>query len=299
MKLKINLGLMAVLASCTTASGPGAPLADELIVCGGDEVMGVEAPASGPPRKLWGWRAKEAPELPELVRKQFESTDECKPVSGGRLLVTSSGGGVALVDRGSGQATFWASVVNAHSAELLSGDRIVVASSYGEGGNRLVLFDATTPGKLLAGEELYGAHGVVWDGEAKLLWALGEIELRAYAFHDLETSTPSFVQKRAYTLPNPGGHDLRAVPKSTSLVVTSGHHVWLFDRRLLNFAPCGGLSDLRGVKSVDVHPVTGRLAYVQAEKQWWAEHIRFRNPEGEALFPGQRLYKARWALTSD
>src|SRR5436190_19429983 len=118
------------LSSC--ASGPGAPSEDELIVCGGDEIFGLQVPASGEPRKAWGWKAKEASELPELVRKQFESTDECKPVAGGRVLVTSSGGGVALVDRGSGRATFWASVVNAHSAELLPAGKVVVASSTGE-----------------------------------------------------------------------------------------------------------------------------------------------------------------------
>jgi hypothetical protein len=294
MKLKFDLAFLLLLVSCATE--PPSPSADELIVCGGDEVYGLEAPSTGPLRKVWGWKARECGDLPELVQKQFGSTDECKPVAGGRVLVTSSGGGVALFERGSGRALFWASAVNAHSAEILPGNRVVVASSTGEGGNRLLLFDLATPGKLLAGEELTGAHGVAWDAEANLLWALGEIELRAYAFRDLQTATPTFVQKRAYSLPNPGGHDLRWVPESTSLVVTTGNHVWLFDRHLLNFAPCGGLADLGGVKSVDVHPTTGRLAYVQAEKEWWAERVRFRNPEGECAIPGQRVYKARWAM---
>src|SRR5438876_11945970 len=139
MKLKINLGFLLLINACATE--PSAPLADEILVCGGDEVFGMEASSAGAPRRLWGWKAKECADLPELVQKQFGSTDECKPVAGGRVLVTSSGGGVALFERGSGRATFWASVVNAHSAEILPAHRIVVASSTGEGGNRLVLFD--------------------------------------------------------------------------------------------------------------------------------------------------------------
>lgn len=292
--MKNNLWALLLLAGCAT--GPGAPSADELVVCGADEVMGLEVPSFGAARKVWGWKAKEAADLPELVRKQFGSTDECKPVAGGRVLVTSSGGGVAMVDRASGKATFWASVVNAHSAEVLPANKVVVASSYGEGGNRLLIFDLAEPGKLLASEELYGAHGAVWDPETRLLWALGEIELRVYSIQDLEGATPTLVQKHSYVLPNPGGHDLRPVPKSASLVVTTGNHVWLFDRRHRNFAPCGGLADLSGVKSVDVHPETGRLAFIKADTSWWSERIRFRNPEAEVTISGQRLYKARWAV---
>lgn len=295
MKLKNNLWSLVLLAA-GCASGPGAPSEDELIVCGADEICGLEVSTSGEPRKIWGWKPKECADLPELLRKQFESTDECKPVAGGRVLVTSSGGGVALFDRSSGSAVFWASAVNAHSAELLPGNKLVVASSTGEGGNRLVLFDLAAPGKPIVSDELHGAHGVVWDAEVKLLWALGELELRAYAMQDLEGPAPQFVRKLSYTLPNPGGHDLRAVPKSDSLSLTTGNHVWLFDRRRLNFLPCGGLSELAGVKSVDVHPRTGRLAFVQAEKSWWAERVRFRNADGELPLPGQKVYKARWAV---
>ena len=297
MKLKNNLWVLLLFASCAT--GPAAPAENELIVCGADEVYGLEVPPSGEPLKAWGWKAKDAPELPELVRKQFGSTDECKPVAGGRVLVTSSGGGVALFDRASRRAVFWASVVNAHSAEMLPGNRVVVASSTGEGGNRLVIFDLGQPGKPLASEELHGAHGVVWDPGTRLLWALGELELRAYVLQELDGAAPVLVRKHSYTLPNPGGHDLRAVPTTDSLSLTTGNHVWLFDRRRLNFLPCGGLSDLPGVKSVDVHPTTGRLAFVKAEKSWWAERVHFRNPDGELALPGQKIYKVRWAVLAE
>jgi hypothetical protein len=297
MKMKNLLWGLLLLGACAT--GPGGPVEDELIVCGGDEVFGVETSGLGAPRKIWSWRPKDDASLPELLRRQFETTDECKPGPDGRILVTSSGGGVALYQRSAGHAIFWASAVNAHSAELLPANKVVVASSTGDGGNRLVLFDLDTPGKLIASEELQGAHGVVWDEEERLLWALGEIELRSYHLVDLGTATPSFALKKAYVLPNPGGHDLRAVPKSESLSVTTGNHVWLFDRRHLNFTPCGGLSNLPGVKCVDVHPRTGRLVYMQADTSWWSERIHFRNPDGEEGFPGLKLYKARWAVLAD
>jgi hypothetical protein len=59
--------------------------------------------------KIWSWRGVDRPELPPDLRDKFKSTDECKPVEGGaKILITSSGGGVALVERSSGKALFHA-----------------------------------------------------------------------------------------------------------------------------------------------------------------------------------------------
>jgi len=230
------------------------------------------------------------PEIPDPIRQRFRSTDECKPVDGGRrILITSSGGGVALVERETGKAVFWASVRNAHSAEILPGNRVVVAGSYGEDGNRLVLFDLAVPEKPLWSGELYGAHGAVWDGQ---LWALGEKELRLY-----DREVDGLALRRQWELPDPGGHDLRAVPGTCRLVVTTGKRVWLFDRERQAFEPHPDLGDLAGVKGVDIHPATGQVAYVKAEESWWAYRVLFLDPGGELPLPGRRLYKARWMIT--
>jgi len=285
--MKKTLALLAVLAARTT-SPPTAPPCG-LAVCGADEVFILDVRGEAP-RKVWSWRAAERPELPEEFRKKFGSTDECKPVDGGRkILISSSGGAVALVERASGKVLFYAAVPNAHSAELVPGKRVVAASSYKEGGNRLLLYDLDVSDKPLASDEFYGAHGAVWDEERQLLWALGGNELRSYRV----------VQDRLVTtmnraLPNEDGHDLRPVPGTSALLVTTGQHVWLFDRDRLTFRTHPRIGDLAKVKSVDLDLASGAMAYLQGEESWWAQRIQFLGLNRTVEFPGSKLYKARW-----
>lgn len=272
-------GLLLLTASCATAD-------ERLLVCGQDEVFSVDLQG----RVHWSWKAVDRPELPEALRPKFRTTDDCKPVDGGaKVLVTSSGGAVALVERATGRALFWASAVNAHSAELLPGGRVAVASSVGTGGDRLLLFDLATPDRPLWQEELVSAHGLVWDDARQVLWALGGTELRTYR-------RDGGVLRRADTfpLPDPGGHDLRAVPGRADLLVTTGKNVWRFDRDAGRFAEAVAFPERGKVKGVDVHPVTGRTAWVKAEESWWAFRVRFLDPPGELPLPGRRIYKARW-----
>ena len=85
---------------------------------------------------------------------------------GSNILITSSSDGVVLVDRESGKALWWASVVNAHSAEMLPGGRIAVAAAShrdNQPGDRLIIFDSNEPGKELCDYPLFWGHGAVWD----------------------------------------------------------------------------------------------------------------------------------------
>jgi len=282
-------GLLAVLTLASCSAGTPSVDPSDLLVCGADEVFILDLRA-GAPKKVWSWRAADRPELPESFRKLFGSTDDCKPVDEGRkILISSSGGAVALVERSTGKVLFHAAVPNAHSAEILPGNRVVAASSTKEEGNRLILFDLDKSDQPLASDELHGAHGAVWDAERNLLWALGETELRAY-----RVEQDRFVRKLSRTLPNPGGHDLRPVPGSPALMITTGQHVWIFDRELLAFRTHPRIGDLAHVKSVDLDVESGALAYVQGEKSWWAERIKFLGLDRTVEIPGAKLYKARW-----
>lgn len=287
--MKKSLIALLVLASC---AGPGtsAPPSD-LIVCGGDEVVILNLRDPSGPRKVWSWRAADRPELPEALRNKFGSTDDCKPVEGGRkILITSSGGAVALVERATGNVLFHAAAPNAHSAEVLPGNRLVVACSTNPAGNRLDLYDLGVSDRPLASDELQGAHGVVYDAERAVLWALGTVELRSYV-----VATNALVRKKTFTLPNEGGHDLRPIPDRPGLVVTTHHHVWVFDRDLLTFRTFPQLGDFHHVKSMDFDPESGALAYVKAETSWWAERVTFQGIERTVEFPGKKVYKARWS----
>lgn len=276
------------------------PEPEELIVCGWDEVfiLDVRTPIKSPPRKVWSWTAKECPNLPAELIGAFRTTDDCKPVAGGsQILITSSSGGVAVVDRATKRSLFHARVANAHSADVLPGGYVVVASSVHEEGNRLVLYRVGS-GERIFEDPLHSAHGAVWDDQRQLLWALGYDQLRAYRLIDGNAEKPSLEKAATYSLPDGGGHDLAPLPGTAELVLSTGKGVFRFDRDRHEFAPYAPIADLGSVKSVNVHPRTGRVAYIQADRpEWWSATIHFLNPKEDLELPGQRLYKARWNPT--
>ena len=304
MKIRIRLviiaSLLVALPAGATVWPQEASVGRQLIVCGWDEVFVLDLGTEGNPRKIWSWRASEASELPEDVKALFKTTDECKPIDNGRkVLITSSGGAVALVDRNEKRVLFYGRAANAHSADLLPGGRIAVAASVDPRGrgDRLFIFDLTRADEPLWSEELPSGHGAVWDEQRKLLWALADEDLRGYRLRDWETNQPRLERVLKIALPEPGGHDLYPVGGGPLLTVTTGNRCWLFDRDTHRFVPHPALGEHPGVKSISVHPETGQLVYVQAEgKNWWAERLHFLNPERTLQTPGEHHYKARWVI---
>lgn len=300
MPIAICLALLLAFAATTTGvAQPFRAASSELVVCGWDEVyiLRFDGGTSSKPRRVWTWRAKDRADLPEDFKKLFNSTDECKPLDGGsRILITSSGGAVALVDRANDKVLFYGRAPNAHSADLLPGGRIAVAASHHATlkGDRLIVFDVTKPDRDLWSEELPWGHGVVWDEPRKLLWALADEDIRVYELRDWETAAPKLQRAAVIPLPEGGGHDFSVVDDSVIAVSTS-NRCWLFDRDTRTFRPHPVLADQAKVKGITHHPKTGQIAYVQAEgKNWWAERIHFLNPPGTLHVPGEHFYKARW-----
>ncbi|MBN2288340.1 MAG: hypothetical protein JXQ83_03335 [Candidatus Glassbacteria bacterium] len=282
------------------AEPPSAARTDELILCGWDEVfiLGIDRTGQRPPEKVWSWTAEGCPDLPDSMKPRFSTTDECKPVEGGaKVLITSSSDGVALVERSSGRVLFYGTAHNAHSAEPLPGRRLAVAASHrpGGSGDRLIVFDLDTHGKELTSAELPWGHGVVWDEDRQVLWALSGKDLREFRLRDWDTGSPGLEPAGRTDLPGDGGHDLQPVPGTGLLAVSTDRHCWLFDRESRRFTPHPDLADQARVKSISLDRSTGRLAWVQAEgDDWWAERVHFLHPGHTLHLPGQHLYKARW-----
>lgn len=274
----------------------------ELILCGWDEVfiLDMSHAQDSSPGKVWSWKAANCPDLPDSMKARFATTDECKSLDGGRrILITASSGGVALVERESGRALFYALAANAHSAEFLPGGRIAVAASHHPGGHgdRLIVFDLGTPGKELCSYDLPWGHGVVWDGEKELLWALAHEDIRVFKLKNWDSQNPSLESVDLIELPESGGHDFSPVPGTAKIALSTSNHCWLFDRDKRAFQPHPELADKRRVKCISYNPSTGRLAWVQAEgENWWSERVRFLHPEHTLQLPGRRLYKARWNI---
>lgn len=292
--------LLAIFLSCLTTSAinaesiPTGASPCNLVVCGMDEVFVIHPVEGEAGKKLWSWRAKNSPELPEELKGRFTTIDECKPLADGKsILSSSSSGGCALVGYPSGRTTWHANVPNAHSIALLPLERVVVAASVGN--DRLIVFDLVQPGSIVTQTPLKSAHGVVWDPDRKCLWALGFHELFAYQLMNWETENPSLQLAATHTIPDSDGHDLQAVPGSNQLVLTTDKHVYFFDRETHEFHPHPELGDRIGIKSISIHPVSGRAAFIQADTpNWWSGTLRFLSPAMELSMKPESIYKARW-----
>ena len=263
-----------------------------LIVCGSSEVLIVDTANEN--RVVWRWRAADRPELPAEVRPLFKYTADCKPVNGGRhIIVASSSDGVALVERATGRVEAWASVPNAHSADVLADGRIVVASSSrGRSGDHLVVFAPGMPMKELRRIFLYSAHGVVWDPQRDTVWAVGIDSLNAY-------DSKTWAVRGEWRLPDPRGHDLYPVPGSPALAVTTSNICLLFDRDRKAFEPHPLIGLKPRVKSYS-QDGKGRIAFVQSiGDSWWGTRIGLLNPDGEVSIGEMKLYKARWLTTGE
>jgi hypothetical protein len=188
---------------------------------------------------------------------------------------------------------FYARAANAHSADLLPLNRVAVTLSYQTNGNRLVVFDIAQSDVELLSVELRGGHGVVWDKERQVLWALADYEVREYQLQNWN-SAPSLHLRTRLPLPDASGHDMSPIPNSAEMLITTGTRCWLFHRETHTFREHPLLGSTPNVKGASVHPSTGEVIYVQAETEWWSERLRFL-PSGRTLhIPGTRLYKARW-----
>jgi hypothetical protein len=233
----------------------------EIVACGSSQVVIFKSdqPAGSNPKLKWSWDVIEATNLPPRYQKLLVPLDECKPVHNStRLLLTSSGGGVVLLDRRSRQPLFYAHVPLAHSAEMLPRDRIVVALSTHAQGNSLELYSIRQPEKVLWKDPLLSGHGVVWNAKHQRVYALGLSELRAYSLQDWESETPSLRRENTWTIPGTSGHDL-SPPSADGLLVTYHEGVSVFNIAKQAFAPFAPLASVENVKSVNYDPQTGHL----------------------------------------
>lgn len=277
---------LAVWARAITPAVGG----DQIILAGGDEAFFVDAAksATGQIEKLWRWSGTDATDLPDSARREFEHLDECKPVGdGSRILICASNGGCALIERSSRRILWRGHATNAHSLEMLPRGRIVVASSLS--GDRLLVFDSAKQGDAIFKTPLHAAHGVVWDESRKSLWALGFEQLQRYELEAWETDHPALILKEEHRVPDHEGHDLRLLSHGSHLVITTELGVYLFDCAAHRFSPHEAIGTLKDIKSVDIHPKTGRIVFTN-----WTFVVRLLSPDAEIRFHDARPYKARW-----
>ena len=284
--------IIAVLlfAACSPVSK------DCVAVCGGREVKIIDFKASEGAdfKEVWSWKLDDpSTVLPEGYSRYLHHFDECKFVDGNRkLLLTSSGGGMVLLDIRKKEILSYARVPMAHSADLLPGGRIAVALSTHEKGNALEIYDIDTPEKVVIRDSLYSGQGVVWNEKRQSLYALGYKELREYKLVDWDSSEPSLERVATWEIPMRSGHDLSPVDNDRMLV--SAHEgVMFFDLETGEFSPFEPLNDVPDIKSVNYDPQSSRLIFTKAEISWWTHNIYQQNPDKTVTIDSLNVYKIR------
>ncbi len=161
---------------------------------------------------------------------------------------------------------------NPHSIELMPNGVIAVAAS---NGNTISFFipkdsfseaaDATVT--------LTDAHGVLWDDENQVLWAVGRTVLTAYkvTLNANNTVTVTEDTSRKATIPSDHAHDLSPVySNKNELWITTASHVYRFNKTTKEFsADYDGNGDLdrASVKGVGNFK-DGSLIYIYPDKLW-------------------------------
>lgn len=268
----------------------------EIITCGDNEALIIDTEKSDSSNVCitWKWEVAEAAsQIPAVYQKLLIPLDECKFVdNNSKILLTSSGGAVLLLDRASKKCLFYAQVPMAHSADLLPNNRIVVSLSTHPKGNSIEVFDIAKPEKVLFRDSLYSGHGAVWMASQKRLYVLGFNMIKSYSLKNWTSSNPSLKFERSWKIPVHSGHDMSPVSKN-ELLVTGHEGVYLFNSQNGRFIPFAPLSNVKDVKSVNFDKKSNYLVYTKAEISWWTHHIYTLNPKRVYSINDINLYKVR------
>jgi hypothetical protein len=255
-------------------------------------IMIVDATSS---RTLWEWTAGNSNIAPKHI-KWFDHPDEAKPVYNNKyLLITASGGGVALIRISDKKTVFYVFAGgNPHSAEMLPDGNIVSSSSTG---NILQLFKVDTlnfPDKVLRKSyPVIDGHNVVWDKRRKVLWAGSGERLHSYTY-DANCEDPAL--SLADSLDLPGNlHDLFPIYGMDALWVTTDMHVYSFDLSSKKFKSINSKHPDH-IKSVSSGPGDFPVVMIHPKEEWWSDEVI--SLEGHRVFmkDGYKIYKARWFL---
>lgn len=286
---------LAILTSCGE-SGSKTAKNRELIVGGDDKVLIIDYDKSNDSivEIVWELKASEIINLPEDMVKHFRTIDDHKSVdNNSKILISSSSGGVALIDRNTKKCLFYAVAPNAHSIELLPGNIIAIALSTATKGNSLELYSSEESNRILYRDSLFSGHGVTWIENKKRLYALGYDQLREYSLSNWDTNEPGLKLEQEWTLPEVGGHDLFA-SSDNQLLISTDKHVWSFTIENENFQPFEPIANEVAVKSVYYDEKTGHVIYTKGEISWWTHNIYSLNPDKTIIIPDINVYKARF-----
>ena len=205
---------------------------------------------------LWQWNAATAASKVHLDASSMIRLDDCKAVDDGKkILATSSSNWVVLLDIEKKEVLWYSNNSrNAHSAELMPGNRLVVACSTGNEGttcNRVQVFDISKVNQELSYVDFESTHGVVYLPSTQRLYVGGKSKLNIYKLVDWDSDKPKLeleesVKTSSYVT---GIHEVSKVDENTLLV--AGNKAALFDARTKKFTALPYFSGSTSLKSVN------------------------------------------------
>ena len=246
---------------------------------------------------LWEWNVASST-IPSSKQIWFHNPSEVKPVYNGKyLLVTASGGAVALIRIADKKVMYYAYAgENPHSAELLPDGNIVTASSTDQ---QVSIFRTDTiagTGNAVETYEVSAAHNVVWDRMRNLLYTTNGNCLVSYEYNFDSENPALFNRKELCRITgngSEGSHDLFPVYGENALFWTTNGKVYKYDI-LTN--SCTVAYDVKEIKSISAGPGNIPTLMLQPTESWWSD--RLIDPTEKVLFqkPNYKIYKARWMI---
>ncbi len=277
----------------------------QLIVCGDSMIYMIDAnlaeSAGFYNAVLWELDAKN---FASVIGKDMLRLDDCKPVDNNtKILATSSRSYAMLVDIETKKLLWYSSNSgNAHSADILPGNRIAVACS--DGGDVIQIFDMNASDKVLFSAPLNSAHGVVWNETTQRLYAIGGTSLNIYKLKDWNSAAPSLELEQVINTKNSvtGLHDMTLVDGNTLLV--AGRKAALYDIAQSSFTNLSHFNGSTALKAVNYNGDTGECWYVDSTNPegnftWSSQTIRYTdNVNGNGTYktikvPNLNMYKVR------
>lgn len=193
------------------------------------------------------------------------SIDEAKlrysPILGKYVVcMTSSAGYMGVVEYPSGNV-IWevnASGYGPHSIEYLPNGMVACALSgnddYSMGCIRLYgCKNDDTPSKVYDIQKLSGAHGVLWDSELGILWALSNTEIVAYEIGGTQESPKLNLIKGFGTVIPGGGHDMSPVLGDSDKLWVTSRSIYEYDKfknKLTDVCQGYPILSASGIKSI-------------------------------------------------
>ena len=264
--LKRGLALLLVLLLCCGMAGAeealytveGNPemyvaVTDQL----GNRVLVYRLEKGKEPEQVFSWKPSKQDGYGNAAWYEFPDDVRLRrhPETGELVFLTCSAEMLAMVKYPSGERV-WSTHIerdcNAHAIELLPNGCIAVA---GSSGNILRVYSARTPDDDRYTEMKYlDAHGLLWDPERNVLWAVGMDKLTAFTLEGTpEETTLKEDRKYRTSLPNIYGHDIMPVYGDSDKLWVTAIHPYLYDKttkRILTDYDGSSLLDTGDLKSV-------------------------------------------------